>query len=619
VGRKSDRSVSAVLGAVVNVRVRAAVAAILLVLAAVAPSYAATQTPVRLVSNGASPSTGTTSTTFTISVTYKNFLRIPAASVTANVAGSSKSMSQDVNSGTDWRNGVVFSVSTKLPAGTWVVSFDATDDQGHAGSVAGPTITVESPAPTPTPKPTPTPTPKPTPTPTPKPTPTPTPAPTPTPKPTPTPTATPAPTPSPKTTPRPTATPKPTAAPTATPKPTGGATNPPTTAPTANPTNAPTAAPTAAPTSAPTAAPSASDGSGGTPFASASPSASDAAPSPSAIGQVAVVVPPVGNGGAPGASGAPTGNGGNGGSGNSTVDTPAGSSGGSGSGDLASLGNASAAAAVLSRLMPMLVVTTGGVAMAMAFLAFGRRRRDESPTASDAALAAAAASGMPLAAAPRWSPAPPPAPRAVAPAAVADAPAVDAVRASMTPVVTGPVDTNIPRWRRQSLIEARKADPTRSVHTSVNLTFSERANAAISGMERRRIRYRLVSLLDQPDDVRGVEIGSLDEGDEVVLLERLGTYWRVLCPDGREGWVHKMVLGAAVVDEVDENAIIPTLPAPMGVMAPPPSALTPAALTPPAAPGPSWTSGDEGPAPGSFEDVLRLYSERRNQQQLGDA
>jgi hypothetical protein len=148
-------------------------------------------------------------------------------------------------------------------------------------------------------------------------------------------------------------------------------------------------------------------------------------------------------------------------------------------------------------------------------------------------------------------------------------------------------------------MEARKADPARSVRTSINLEFTGQAGEAVSGLERRRIRYRMVSLLNQPDDVRGVEIGSLDEGDEVVLLERLGTYWRVLCPDGREGWLHKMVLGEQIVD------------------APPAAAGLPPAGTPARNPGASWTAADEGPAPGSFEDVLRLYSERR--QQFGEA
>ena len=125
------------------------------------------------------------------------------------------------------------------------------------------------------------------------------------------------------------------------------------------------------------------------------------------------------------------------------------------------------------------------------------------------------------------------------------------------------IDGHMPRWRRPSLMEARKADPTRFIAADAKLTFDGRASAAVMGLERRRIRYRLVSLLDEPDEVRGVEIGSLDEGDEVVLVEKRGTYRRVLCPDGRDGWVHKMTLGDVVIDA--------------------------------AAATDSWTSGDEAP------------------------
>ena len=60
--------------------------------------------------------------------------------------------------------------------------------------------------------------------------------------------------------------------------------------------------------------------------------------------------------------------------------------------------------------------------------------------------------------------------------------------------------------------------------------------------ERRTIGYRLVRLLDSPDELRSQEIGVLDQGDEVQLLRRQGVYWFVLCPDGRQGWVHRMVL-----------------------------------------------------------------------------
>jgi len=99
-------------------------------------------------------------------------------------------------------------------------------------------------------------------------------------------------------------------------------------------------------------------------------------------------------------------------------------------------------------------------------------------------------------------------------------------------------------------------------------------------MERRRIRYRLVSLLDAPDEIRGTEVGTLDEGDEVVLLEKLGTYWRVLCPDGREGWLHKMTLGDVVIESSGAD---------------------------------TWTAADNGPSVGSFEDILRAYTEGRRQ------
>ena len=135
-------------------------------------------------------------------------------------------------------------------------------------------------------------------------------------------------------------------------------------------------------------------------------------------------------------------------------------------------------------------------------------------------------------------------------------------------------------------MEARKGDPLRSVSTAVRLTFDGEVGAAVTGLERRRIRYRMVSLLSDPDEVRGMEIGVLDEGDEVILLEKRGTYWRVLCPDGGEGWLHKMVLGDVVLE------------------------------TPGSTAG-SWTSGDDGPAAGGFEDMLRAYTEKRKQ--LGDA
>ena len=137
----------------------------------------------------------------------------------------------------------------------------------------------------------------------------------------------------------------------------------------------------------------------------------------------------------------------------------------------------------------------------------------------------------------------------------------------------------VPHGGAQGRPDAQPGLAPQPQRRAARLTFDGRAQEAVTGLERRRIRYRLVSLLDMPDEVRGVEIGSLDEGDEVVLMEKRGTYWRVLCPDGREGWLHKMTLGDAVIESAPDT----------------------------------WTSADEGPAAGGFEDILRAYTESRRQ------
>jgi hypothetical protein len=112
----------------------------------------------------------------------------------------------------------------------------------------------------------------------------------------------------------------------------------------------------------------------------------------------------------------------------------------------------------------------------------------------------------------------------------------------------------MPRWRRPSLIQARKADPSRMVGSTATMSFEHGSVAAVEGRERRVIRYRVVRLLDAPDELRSVDIGQLDQGDEVQLLERSGAYWLVLCPDGRQGWLHKMTLGEVVSDDPPSSA-----------------------------------------------------------------
>ena len=144
----------------------------------------------------------------------------------------------------------------------------------------------------------------------------------------------------------------------------------------------------------------------------------------------------------------------------------------------------------------------------------------------------------------------------------------------------------MPRWRRPSLLEARKADPIRDAVVAPRLTFDRGLVGPLDGRERRLIRYNVVRLLDVPDELRGIEIGFLDQGDEVQLLERQGTFWLVLCPNGGQGWIHKMTLGEVVAED--------EVPPPNGATATMPIAAD------------TWTMGDD-----VDDDVLSAYIKSR--------
>ncbi|HEX7398154.1 MAG TPA: hypothetical protein VF302_00185, partial [Candidatus Limnocylindrales bacterium] len=183
----------------------------------------------------------------------------------------------------------------------------------------------------------------------------------------------------------------------------------------------------------------------------------------------------------------------------------------------------------LSRLAPFATLLSTSTTLALAFLLFGKKRRDEAPPGSDMDLAAAAASPYAMLGS------------RLAPAFIGVDPG------------TGGTDVDLPRWRRPSLLAARKSDPVRNGAEHVNLTF-ELQGAPTAGGERKVVRYRLVRLLDRPDEHLGQAVDSLDEGDEVEIVERHGTYRRVLTPDGRQGWLHRMTLGDIVTDDLPSIA-----------------------------------------------------------------
>ncbi len=465
-------------------RLLALVAAACLLLSLALP-VAADAGPTRLYAPGASPGSGTTATTITFTVGYRNHEGSPPAAVRVLIDGTAHGMNAG---GGSLKKGVIYTFATTLPIGTHTFSFEASDTRKFTDAVAGGTLTITAP---------------PTQPPTPKPTPAPTPA------------ATPAPVHTPAPTPR------------ATPKPTSASTQTPDSAPIDGPTATPTADtpavgsdPTQTPAPAATGDPSPAIGGPGGPIdPTAEPVPSEPVPSDAVPSDGAPSDPPIVTAALPAGDGLSSTGAGHQGSGGAGDPPAAGLGWGAMMSALSALGLDTGTPHL--GLLPTLVGTSGAVAMGMAFAIFGKKRRDEEQPAPDEVLKAKAARGTDVAA------------------------SGDLMGRPFGATLDG--EAAMPRWRRPSLLEARKADPTRSVTVSPRLSFSDGA-APDEGLERRVIRYRVVRLLDAPDELRSADIGQLDQGDEVQLLERSGAYWLVLCPDGRRGWLHKMTLGEIVDD-----------------------------------------------------------------------
>jgi hypothetical protein len=172
---------------------------------------------------------------------------------------------------------------------------------------------------------------------------------------------------------------------------------------------------------------------------------------------------------------------------------------------------------LLQALIPTIATAITGLAGWAAFVIFGKRRRDNGEPGSQPALAAVG------------------------------------FEADAAPGLRVVDESFIPRWRRPSLQQVRKTDPLRAVAQAPTLSFEAAGIRPLENFERRTIGYRLVRLLDSPDEVRSQEMGVLDQGDEVQLLQRQGVYWFVLCPDGRQGWVHRMVLADRPVANAEQS------------------------------------------------------------------
>ena len=116
---------------------------------------------------------------------------------------------------------------------------------------------------------------------------------------------------------------------------------------------------------------------------------------------------------------------------------------------------------------------------------------------------------------------------------------------AMAPPLTSPsaldAEANMPRWRRPSLLEARRADPSRQAPVyRLPMRFPDDRT---SHPDLRVVRYAVVPILDRPDEVLGIKLTDLESGDEVLAVGASGAFVEVTCPNGEHGWVHRTTLG----------------------------------------------------------------------------
>jgi hypothetical protein len=102
-------------------------------------------------------------------------------------------------------------------------------------------------------------------------------------------------------------------------------------------------------------------------------------------------------------------------------------------------------------------------------------------------------------------------------------------------------EANMPRWRRPSLLEARRRDPTRD--TPIYRLPMRFVDELGDGADVRIVRYAVVPVLDRPDEVLGLRVSDLASGDEVEVRSASEQFLEVLCPNGDRGWVHRTTLG----------------------------------------------------------------------------
>jgi hypothetical protein len=185
---------------------------------------------------------------------------------------------------------------------------------------------------------------------------------------------------------------------------------------------------------------------------------------------------------------------------------------------------------ILPLLFGLPVAMGGLLLLVVAARRRSRRWDDLPPGGAVLAGAAAAAPAAPVAnTAPALQASSAPAAPSVIPAAAAAAVVADAALDDEL----APVDEDAPLTTSR---KPRKAMPTMaaSAAAAVARTFDR---PAPKGVERAKVGYRRVRISSEPDAVRSTELGRLDRGDEVEILESHEGFLQVRTPDNITGWI----------------------------------------------------------------------------------
>ncbi|MEA2620836.1 MAG: hypothetical protein QOC97_1609 [Chloroflexota bacterium] len=107
-----------------------------------------------------------------------------------------------------------------------------------------------------------------------------------------------------------------------------------------------------------------------------------------------------------------------------------------------------------------------------------------------------------------------------------------------------PVDDDAPLKNARKIAAKRTTRPVADAEAAPVRAF---AVPPKKGVERARVGYRRVRISSEPDAVRSVELGRLDRGDEVEILDSSEGFLHIRTPDDITGWIlrHTIVGGAA--------------------------------------------------------------------------